>query len=313
MEWLIVIILLLALGILYAGYYVFRTVMDTRMHLPFTADDIDDPDNVMYPTARRHYEYRLKHLDNYRSLPFETLTIKSFDGLTLYGNLLKGENSRETVILVHGYKSAPENEFCGISRFYQQRKCNILAVENRGHKRSEGRYVGFSELDQYDIMSWVRKINEIYPDSSIFLHGVSMGAAAVIHTCDKEMENVKGIIEDCGFTSIRAITRSMMKRAFNIPYFPVGYISSFFALILAGVDYDKSDGIKEVGRSKYPILFISGDSDNFVPVSMTMDMYASCSSEKYLLIVEGAGHAAANVVAEDEYFSQIEMFMDKYS
>ncbi|MGI6608438.1 MAG: alpha/beta hydrolase [Erysipelotrichaceae bacterium] len=313
MKWFIIVILLIAVAAsVYVGYHIFKVVMVPDMNLPFDGDDIDDSDNVMYPTARLHREYRLKHLDNFNNLPFETLTIKSFDGLNLYARFLEGENTGETVILVHGYKSAAENDFGGIVKVYLKRKCNILALENRAHGRSEGRYVGFGELDQYDIISWVNMINERYPETSVFLHGVSMGAASVIHTCNKKMDNVKGIIEDCGFTSCRAITRAMMKRAFNIPYFPAGYIAGFFSLILAKVDYDKSNGLTEVAESKYPILFISGNQDNFVPATMTMDMYEACNSEKQLLIVENAGHAAANVVDENEYFRQIEIFMDKY-
>ncbi len=313
MKWFILaIILLVAVIIVYFGYYVFRVVMDPNLKLPFANENIDNPNNVMYPTTRKHEEYRLKHLEGFRNLPFKTLTIKSFDGLNLFANLLEGENTNETVILVHGYKSSAANDFGGISKLYLKRKCNILALENRAHQRSEGRYVGFGELDQYDIINWVKKTNSLYPDTGIFLHGVSMGGASVIHTCNKEMENVRGIIEDCGFTSCKAITKALIKRAFKVPYFPVGYIASFFSLLLAKVDFDKSDGIKEVSKSKYPILFISGDQDNFVPVTMTMDMYAACVSEKQLLIVKDAGHAAANVVAEEKYFKQIEIFMDKY-
>lgn len=314
MKWFLILALLFVIGaITYFGYYVFRIVMDPNLKLPFADDGIDDPNNVMYPTTRIREKYRLKHLESFNNLPFKTLTIKSFDGLNLYGNLLEGENTRETVILVHGYKSSAASDFGGISKVYLKRKCNILALENRVHHRSEGRYVGFGELDQYDIIYWVNKVNEMYPETNIFLHGVSMGGAAVIHTCNKKMENVKGIIEDCGFTSCKAITQTMMKRAFKVPYFPVGYIASLFSLLLAKVDYDKSNGIKEVSKSKYPILFISGNEDNYVPVAMTYDMYAACSSEKHLLIVENAGHAAANVVNEDEYFRQIEMFMNKYN
>ena len=313
MEWLIISLLIITGVIVYEGYYVFKMVFDPKMKLPFSKDDIDDPNNVMAPTARLHEEYRLKHLEDFKNLPFETLTIKSFDGLTLYGRFLKEKNSSETIILVHGYKSVPEHDFGGIVKVYLKRKCNILALENRAHNRSEGRYIGFSELDQYDIISWIKKINEICPNSSIFLHGVSMGAATVMHTCNKEMKNVKGIIEDCGFTSIRDITKAMMKRTFNMPYFPVGYISGFFSKLLAKVDYDKSNGIKEAKESKYPILFISGSEDNYVPLQMTLDMYKACTSEKHLLIVENAGHVAANVVDEKEYFKQIEVFMDKYN
>ncbi len=314
MQWIVIVVLLLIIGIvIYTGYYIFTAVMIRKKKLPFVSDNIDDTNNVLAPTAKVREAYRLKHLESFRKLPFETLIIKSFDNLNLYANFLKGENVKETVILVHGYKSSAENEFGGIVNVYLRRQCNILALENRAHGRSEGKYIGFSELDQYDIIAWVKKINELYPETSIFLHGVSMGGASVIHTCNKQMKNVKGIIEDCGFTSCRAITKAMMKKTFNLPYFPFGYVASIFALIISKVDFDKSDGLKEVKESKYPILFITGDKDNFVPSKMTIAMYKACNSPKKLLVVENAGHAAANVVDEEKYFREVEMFLNKYN
>lgn len=93
MKWFIIVIILFVISaIIYSGYIIFKIVMDPNMKLPFVVDNIDDPKNVMYPTARVHQEYRLKHRAGFKSLPFKTLKAKSFDGLDLYAELLEGEN-----------------------------------------------------------------------------------------------------------------------------------------------------------------------------------------------------------------------------
>ena len=44
-------------------------------------------------------------------------------------------------------------------------------------------------------------------------------------------------------------------------------------------------------KTRLPVLFIHGTSDDFVPVWMTEQNFEACASEKHLLLVEGAGHA----------------------
>ena len=294
------------------GNKVFRTVMDRNLLLPTKEDDLDDPNNLLAPTTRQRVAYKEGKAGYFNSLPFEDLYIQSFDGLKLHGMFIKGEDPSLTAILVHGYKASPEGDFDGIIKLYMDRKCNILCVEDRSHGQSEGRWLGFSELDQYDVISWTEKINEMYPDTNIFLHGVSMGGATVVHTCNKEMKNVKGIVDDCGFTSIRDITKHLMKRVFNVSYFPFGYTAGIISIFVAHVNFDKSNGVKEVAQSKYPMLFIHGSEDKFVPCYMGKNMYEACTSEKDIFIVEGAGHAASQILDEEGYFNKVNNFIDKY-
>ena len=123
------------------------------------------------------------------------------------------------------------------------------------------------------------------------------------------MKNVKGIIDDCGFTSITAITKHMMKNVFRIPYFPFGYVAGWFAGGIANVNFDISDGIKEAADSLYPLLIVHGKDDRFVPCQMSEQIYNACSSSKQLFIVEKAGHAAAHVVDQQGYFDRIQQFI----
>ncbi|MBR0137603.1 MAG: alpha/beta hydrolase, partial [Erysipelotrichaceae bacterium] len=160
--------------------------------------------------------------------------------------------------------------------------------------------------------SWVGKINELYDDPKIYLHGVSMGGASVIHCADMKLKNVCGIIDDCGYDSITNILDHVWKVSFGIPFMPFGYFTAIWAKLIAHLDMFASDGTKCVSNTGIPVLFIHGSDDHFVPCSMSLRMYEACKSrQKELLMIEGCGHSAAYMCAEKEYAAAVNRLMDK--
>ena len=309
---IIIIVLILVLIILLAlSYYMFASVFDMKIykHQEPKDDFIDSEKDLMRPTAHKQYAFLAPYMEKLKEIPYEDLYIQSFDGLKLHGYLYKGEG-KEVVICVHGYKSAPPNDFADKMQIYTARKSSILMIDDRAHGKSEGRYLGFSELDKYDIKSWVDKINELYDNPSIYLHGVSMGGASVLHTANMNLKNVKGIISDCGFNSIDGIVRFLVKKSYHVPYFPLANLANMWSKIIAKVDFKASIGEEIVANSNIPIVFIHGKLDNFVPCQMSIDMYNACTNKKALLLVEDCGHAAAYCCAQEEYTKIIYKLMD---
>lgn len=309
MWWKVLLLVLLIIFIILflIGNYLFRVVFDRNISLPKKDNKESNP--LMEPTGKELEKFNEARKEKFLSLNFETLTIQSFDNLKLYGNFVKGEDESVTVICIHGYRSSMLGDFIGISEIYQKRKYNLLFVENRAHGRSEGKYLGFSELDRFDIASWVKKIKEMYPSTKVFLHGNSMGAASVVHTSDMDI-GVSGIIADCGFTSILDITNYLIKDMFKLPSFPFINMARLNAWIFAKVSFDKSNSKRIVKNSKVPIVFISGTEDNYVPVQMTIDTYENCTSKKYLLLVEGAGHVASYMKDSASYEKIVYQLID---
>ncbi len=302
---LIVLLILALIACFGMGYVIFANVLDTKFKMPGSdkpadPNDIDGPNDLMRPTAKELYAFREPNIKAMKKLLLEELTVTSFDGLTLRGYLLKGD-PKEVVICVHGYKSSKEEDFAIFVPMYQRRGCTCLFVDNRAHQHSEGRYIGFSELDRFDVAKWVDKINELYDDPRIYLHGASMGGATVVHCADMDLKNVRGIFADCPFNSIRGITKALMKDSYHIPYMPFGYIAGWWSKLLAHIDFDKSVGEKCVANAKVPMVFVHGTEDHFVPCSMTESMAAACTAPKKVLYVKGAGHVASYMKEPEAY------------
>lgn len=245
---------------------------------------------------------------------YEDMYIKSDNGLKLHS--YKIENPKKTnkwAIVVHGYTS--EGKYmAGFARKFYDMGYNVLVPDLRGHGKSEGNYIGMGWHDRLDIVKWIHKIIEENKDANIILHGVSMGAATVMMTSGEELpSNVKAIIEDCGYTSVKDEFSYQLKALFNLPSFPIINVTSLICKIKAGYWFGEGSAIKQVAKSKTPILFIHGDADDFVPYFMLDELYdaANCTKEK--LVIKGASHARAVVEDPELYWNTIKKFIDKNS
>ena len=312
MLYILIVLAILVIISLVIGYYVFNSVFayrDKGDKKEPDPDYIDSDKDLMRPTAKQLYAYQAPLIKAFNELPFEEVTIRSFDNLTLYGYLLRG-NKEEVVICVHGYKSSMENDYCDKVKIYQDRGSTILLLNDRAHGKSEGDYLGFSEHDKRDVARWVDFINDIYPNARIYLHGVSMGGATVIHCANMHLKNVCGIVDDCGFDSIINISKYLMKDIYHMPYFPFGYLAWMWSVIITGISFNTSMGVDCVKESSVPIVFIHGKEDHYVPCFMSEMMYEACTQPKELHLIENCGHAAAYMLATKEYTDAVNRLLD---
>lgn len=244
---------------------------------------------------------------------FSNEYITSFDNLKLHGYKILNEiPTNKWVISVHGYTSQGL-DMSGYARNFYEMGYNILIPDLRAHGKSEGDYIGMGWDDRLDIIEWINLILKFDATSEIVLHGVSMGAATVSMTSGEKLpNNVKAIIADCGYTSVWEQFSHQLDVLYSLPSFPVMNASSVVTKIKAGYTLKEASTLKQVAKSKTPILFIHGDEDDFVPYSMMDELYNATSSEKEKLTIKGAGHAKASKVNPELYWSTINTFINKY-
>ncbi|MGN1179815.1 MAG: alpha/beta hydrolase [Suilimivivens sp.] len=236
--------------------------------------------------------------------------IVSFDGLKLRAKyrLSKGE-SHDWIISIHGYKDSHKFMLPYGAAFYEK-GYHVLLPDNRGHGKSEGRYIGMGWLDKEDILEWIRWIVNRDSKARIILHGISMGGATVMMTAGENPEHVIGYIEDCGYTSVFDIFACVMKRDYHLPAFPILYCCMVISRLRAGYDFKEASCIDQLKKCKKPMLFIHGEKDDFVPVSMGYQVYEAFPADKELYIAKEAGHAKSMDVDSDAYFGKIFEFID---
>lgn len=236
--------------------------------------------------------------------PHKTVTVESFDTLTLTGHWFPCEHAKRVVIAMHGWRSGWANDFGLVAPFLATHDCSVLYAEQRAQGSSEGEYMGFGMLERHDCLEWIRWVNSQLGDQiPIYLVGISMGATTVLMTAGLALPgNVRGIIADCGFTSAQEIWEHVAKKNLHIPYGPLRNAAvNGLCRRKLGVTSDHCNTLSAMENCTVPVLLIHGSDDRFVPIEMTYKNYKACAAPRRLLVVPGACHGASYLTDPENY------------
>ena len=248
------------------------------------------------------------------TLPNEEVWIQSKDGLKLHGTYFPAPDGSNKIVLgIHGYKASAWREYAPYIALYRSLGYGMFLPDNRAHGASEGRYIGFAVLDRLDCVCWAQYLaNRFGEDSEILLHGVSMGAATVLAASGEKLpRQVKGIVADCGYSSLKEELTHEMHKLFHIPTFPLLPLCEKICMHRAGYNFVQNSPIEQVKRAEVPILFVHGDCDTVVPCWMAQKLYEACPTEKQILIAEGAAHAHSIATISQEYKAAIQKLLEQ--
>lgn len=288
-----------------AAYFFRRTMLTQNAKTERTID--------MAGTNWDQYMPRMKEWKSWMlSQPHEDVWIHSADGLKLHGTYFPGEGGNKIILGFHGYTSKGMSDYIGLSNYYLKKGYQMLLIDERAHGESEGTYIGFGCLDRKDAVEWIKYTQgRLGRDCRIWLHGMSMGGAAVLMASGLKLPDaVKGIISDCAFTNAWEVFSHVLKTQYHLPAFPILDISDRMAVSRAGYSLRECSAKEEVKKARVPILFIHGDADTFVPCRMCRDMYEACASEKEILIIKGAGHCESFYKDQEKYEETLTAFLD---
>lgn len=256
-----------------------------------------------------------------RAEDFRSISISSGDGLNLRAAMvLSKSEDHHWVICLHGYRDTHE-AVGAIGKHYADKGWNVLLPDQRGHGGSQGNYVGWGFDERLDLVAWINYIVRRDPEAEIVLHGVSMGAAAVLMATGGPLqEQVKAAVSDCCYTTIeQAMKHTLdrrMRKKLSIPA-PIPFHALFSSLrstTLRRAGYDLRDvaPVEAVTRSVTPTLFIHGVCDTVVPPAMMGKLYQAARCPKQFLWVQDAGHTEAVGANPELYWGTVEQFLSKY-
>lgn len=307
-----IVIGVLAVVLAFTGYMVFYEIIDRRAKIPGMLTEKGRREQLVTNPEKFLPDPREEWLNEQI---FEDYSIVNADGYKLCGYLLKSERPSDIYVFCsHGYRCWGKREFRLIAKFYHDLGYNVFLVDHQAHGDSEGKYVGFGALESRDAMQWLDfLIDSFGSDIKIILHGISMGCATVtLMSGKKELpENVKFTVADCGYTSPWNEFAYHMKSS-HAPTFPLLDVANLFNRMIAKYDFKKTDSLESVRHAQLPMLFVHGSKDAFVPTYMVNELYEACTSEKELLIVDGAAHAESYMIDSQTYEEKVKGFIDRY-
>lgn len=245
----------------------------------------------------------------------EKVEICSYDGLRLAARLLPCDNARGTIILMHGYRAPMYRDFACAYEYFSSLGFSLLIPSQRAHGESGGRYICYGIKERFDCLAWARYIHDRFgADKDVFLDGLSMGSSTVLMASSLPLpENVRGILSDCGFTSIWDELKYLIKRHLHLPSGPILFGVNILTRLIAGYSLNECSTLDCVAQTKIPILFVHGTADTFVPYEFGKANYSACASEKNLVLVDGAGHGLSFLTDMPRCKREIEAFFERYS
>lgn len=309
MKFIIIFLIIIIAILIFIGNYFYNLSMKrgSNRDVIFNADHNQFVDTGVWKTSVNKTKEWLTTVSQ------EELFLQSRDGLSLHATMITQSSSTHQWMLgCHGYTSNNQ-ETLTLGRELYAHGFNILVPDARGHGKSEGNYIGMGWPERLDIVDWVNFIVNQDPKAEIMLYGISMGAATVMNVAGEPLpQNVKLIIEDCGYSSTWGIFTYQLKSLFKIPAFPIMHSASLITKLRAGYWISDGSAIDQLKKCDLPMLFIHGSSDSFVPFEMLEEVYNSAQGPKEKYIVPNAAHAMSQYTNEEKYFDTILNFINQY-
>ena len=218
------------------------------------------------------------------------------------------KGTRRTALIIHGWRDQAI-KFFGIAQMYEQKLgYNVVIPDLHAHGQSEGEAAGMGWDDRLAVLRWM----QVFQTDTMVVHGVSMGAATTMMTSGEKMpDGIKDVrfIEDCGYTSVWDEFSFQLKEQFGLPAFPLMYTTSLLCRLRYGWSFREASALEAVKLCPYPMLFIHGDSDTFVPTEMAHRLYDAKPQPKALWITKDTEHALSYRNHRDEYLQKVTAFL----
>ena len=300
-----IIFLVLAI-ISLASYICFSLVFKTPKRKILKDGEYDFPPGDIYEPF---YPQMKIWTDDIRSRKRELCEVKSFDGLTLRGYYYEFSPDSPLELIFHGYSGNAERDLSGAVERCSALDRSCLLIDQRGAGMSDGKVCSFGVNERHDCLSWIEFARKKFGESRpIIIGGISMGAATVMMASGEKLpDNVVCVMADCGYSSQKDIICKVVKEMKLPPKLIYPFIK-LGAQVYGGFDLEEVTPLEAVAKSKTPIVFLHGDTDDFVPHSMSVDCYNACQTTKKLITIEGAGHGLAFPLNPQKYVEGLREF-----
>lgn len=301
------IVVIILIGLIFAGNYFYNEAVKRGVEVELHSES----EAVNAEATGVDLELFNEAVEWFNTQEKTIVEISSFDNLTLRAQFIKNDaNTGKAVILAHGYRGNG-HDMGKYAKMYYDEGFNVLIPDNRGHGESEGDYIGYGWHDRLDYLEWIDLLIDDGANS-IILHGNSMGAALVMMVSGEELpDEVKGIIADSGYTTVKEELQHQLKHLYGLPSFPILDVTSVITNIRAGYTFGEASAIDQVKKNKVPIFIIHGDADDLVPTWMGEKLYEAAGGEKEIWIPENVGHTKAFDIYTEEFIERVLDFVNR--
>ncbi len=294
MWWVEILKLLVVLGVVFLiGFYF-------RIRNTFTRWIPDPQKGSVHSSNYEHF----KKVYNPEDVEFTTV-----DGLKIVGLLFVRPAAKRVFLLVHGYHMTKEQMREFIELFPHE---TLLAIDLRGHGKSEGDIVSLGYHEQKDVLAAVKflKENSKTKDLPLYGLGTSMGAVSLLCAAVKT-DAFKGLIIDSPFADFSEQFVRSYKARTDLPDVPFLWLAKLFYFWTTNARITDISPLNCASHMKTPVLIVHARNDSVTPFSDSERLYQALAGPKELFDVANAPHSEVFKNYWHEYQDRVAKFVEK--
>lgn len=238
------------------------------------------------------------------------VTVQS-EGFKLVGEYYDFGN-KKAVIIIPG-----RMETCAYSYYfakpYKEMGYNVLAIDNRSHGLSEGKYNTIGLREYKDIIEWAKLLKTDHGVESILLHGICIGGATATYAAtDSEGKTLfDGLVTEGMYNDFGIMLNYRFKER-KKPIFPFVPLIMSYIRHAAGKSAKRFSPINVIDKLEKPILFIYSKQDVFSAPANVDKLYGKCSAQKRICWFDKGIHSHIRINDEHGYDEQVKQFVGDF-
>jgi fermentation-respiration switch protein FrsA (DUF1100 family) len=263
------------------------------------------------PHRPRHYSDSYIFTPWELGVPYETISLRSADGLALTGWWLPRPESRGVVIGSHGH-SGSKDDLLGIGTSAWRAGFNVLLFDYRGRGDSDPWPHSLVSREVDDLLAAVAYARARVAGARVGVVGFSMGAAVAIMAAAREPA-IAALVADSSFTAVSDVVAYGVRRTLGIPPAPLVRAADEVLARRHGYRFTRARPIDAIGAiTPRPILIAHGAGDTTVPVEQAHRLFAAAGQPKQLSVVDGVEHCGAYFADRAGYCARVNAFFSQH-
>lgn len=234
------------------------------------------------------------------SIPFETIEMKSSDGITIHGMLLKSkkEKSKGLVVQFHGNAQNMSSHMISLM-WLTELGYDLFTFDYRGYGNSEGSPdpEGVNR-DALVALEKAKELQTIRKAPKLIAYGQSLGGTVLMRALeDHGIEGIDHLILESTFMSYRTVAASIFKKNF------LTYLFSPLAYVIVDGSYSPKN------VPSIPLLVIHGTHDPVINYQFGKEIFDSASDPKQMWRVEKGGHINTYFLEQGKYREKLIQYL----
>lgn len=230
----------------------------------------------------------------------------------LFGEYFDFGNDKAVIVIPGRMESGTYSYY--FSEPYRKAGYNVLAIDNRSHGLSEGRYNTIGLKEYKDILAWAKYLHDDLNISSVIIHGLCIGSATGLYAItDKSCPSyIKGMVADGMYVNFNETLKNHHIER-KKPTFPYVSEMMFMMTLIAHKRPKKWGPINVIKKLNKPILFIYSKEDIYSLPDKAELLYETCPvKEKRIKFFPKGAHSHVRINNTSGYDDEISRFLVDY-